>query len=81
MFFLPGISKDDPKVCDQSRIDRFQNKLLQIPIAWTSEDKELLAWVIREITQNLKIQFARINPPIHWQYTHALLVRLSGKTI
>lgn len=80
MIFLPSISKSDPKVCDQVRIDRFKTKLLQTPITWTNEDKALLEWLIREITQNLKVQFARVQTPIQWQYTHALLIRLTGKT-
>ena len=80
LIFLPSIPKDSPKVCDQTQIDQFKSKLLQTPFSWTTEDKAILEWLIHEIAQNLKTQFARISAPFQWQYTHALLIHVSNKT-
>ncbi|MEE9259040.1 MAG: DUF6178 family protein [Nitrospinaceae bacterium] len=77
IIFLPRVFKDEPKVCNKDLIEAFRAGLLNIPMAWTSRDKEFLTGLIHECVQNLRSQFGSLNPagPIEWKFTHGLAVK------
>ncbi len=78
LIFLPKVFNEDNKVCNEDLIEAFQNRLLQIPMAWTGEDRKFLKQVIHQCVQNLETQFSRIDlkQPVEWKFTHGLCIKL-----
>jgi len=78
IIFLPKIFQGDSKVCNEEIIQSFQERLLQIPMAWTGDDRSFLQGLLAECVRNLEQQFAGVNPKgeIQWQYTRGLCVRV-----
>ena len=78
LIFLPKIFNEGDKVCNEDIIESFHNRLLQIPMAWTDDDRKFLKDVIHRCVQNLETQFSRIDPKgeIDWKFTHGLCINL-----
>ncbi len=78
IIFLKRIFGDERKVCDEGLLQAFHKELLQIPMAWTDDDKKFLEVLIQKCTQNLEAQFGNLNlgDSIEWKYTHGLCIQL-----
>lgn len=78
LIFLPKVFNEDNKVCNEDLINSFHDQLLEVPMAWTEEDRKFLKDVIHQCVQNLEAQFGRIDPKgqIQWQFTHGLCIKL-----
>ena len=78
LIFLPKVFNEDGNVCNDDIIESFHNQLLQVPMAWTDDDRRFLKEVIHRCVQNLETQFSWIDPKgeIDWKYTHGLCIKL-----
>ena len=79
MIFLPGIFRDEAKVCNEHLIASFEQELLKAPMAWTDPDKTCLQELLRECTKNLEAQFGSLDltRPVDWKFTQGLCISSS----
>ena len=79
MIFLPGIFRDEAKVCNEDLIASFEQELLKAPMAWTDPDKTCLQELLRECTKNLEAQFGSLDltRPVDWKFTQGLCISSS----
>ncbi len=78
IIFIAKIFEDEGRVCNDALIQAFQEKLLEIPLAWTENDRNFLQELLQECVRNLEQQFGQLNPKgaIEWKYTRGLCVKL-----
>ena len=76
IIFLPGIFRDEGRICDEGKLASFERALLDAPLAWTELDKELLRELLLQCVANLEEQFGQLNlsKPVQWQFTKGLLL-------
>ncbi len=76
MIFLPGIFRDEVKVCNEDLIAAFEQELLKTPMAWTDSDKACLQELLGECVKNLEAQFGSLDltRPIDWKFAQGLLL-------
>ena len=74
MIFLPGIFRDEGKVCNEDLFASFEQELLKAPMAWTDSDKDCLRDLLRECSKNIESQFGSLDltRPIDWKFTRGL---------
>ena len=74
--FLPGIFRDEGRVCDKDKLSSFEQALLDTPMAWTELDRELLRELLMQCVANLEEQFGQLDfsKPLQWQFTQGLLL-------
>ena len=74
MIFLPGIFKDEAKLCNEDLLNAFEQELLKAPMAWTDSDKKYLQDLLLESAKNLEDQFGSLDltRPIDWEFTQGL---------
>jgi hypothetical protein len=74
--FLPGIFRDEVKVCNEDLIAAFEQELLKSPMAWTDSDKAHLQDLLGECSKNLEAQFGSLDltRPIDWKFAQGLLI-------
>ena len=74
--FLPGIFRDEGRVCDEDKISSFEQALLDTPLAWTELDRELLRELLMQCVANLEEQFGGLefSKKVQWQFTQGLLL-------
>jgi hypothetical protein len=74
--FLPGIFRDEGRVCNEDKILSFEQALLDTPLAWTELDRELLRELLMQCVANLEEQFGRLefSKTVQWQFTQGLLI-------
>jgi len=74
MIFLPGIFKEEAKLCNEDLFSAFEQELLKAPMAWTDSDKKCLQDLLRECAKNLEAQFGSLDltRPIDWKFTQGL---------
>ena len=74
--FLPGIFRDESRVCDEDKLSSFERALLDTPMAWTELDRELLRELLMQCIANLEEQFGRLefSKKVQWQFTQGLLL-------
>ena len=79
MIFLPGIFRDEAKVCNEDLIASFEQELLKAPMAWTGPDKTCLQELLRECTKILEAQFGSLDltRPVDWKFTQGLCISSS----
>ena len=77
MVFLSGVFKDEKKVCSPDMLNEFSRKVLESPLAWVEGDKEFLAGLIREVSENLQDQFGALDlkKRVQWKFTHGLAIK------
>lgn len=77
IIFLPGIFRDEAKVCNEDLINSFEQELLKTPMAWTDLDKTCLRDLLTECSKNLEDQFGRLdlNRPIEWKFAKGLCIQ------
>jgi len=77
VIFLPKVFNDEGRVCHEDIVQAFYDRLLQTPMAWTGENRELLQEFVRRCVQNLEEQFGRLDlkRKIDWKYTHGLCLK------
>ena len=77
IIFLPGIFRDEAKVCNEDLITSFEQELFKAPMAWTDLDKTYLRELLTECSKNLEAQFGSldITRPIEWKFAHGLCIR------
>jgi hypothetical protein len=80
MIFLPGIFKDEAKLCNEDLLKAFEQKLLRTPMAWTDSDKKYLKELLLESAKNLEAQFGSLDltSPIDWEFTQGLSTTRHG---
>jgi hypothetical protein len=80
MIFLPGIFKDEAKLCNEDLLKAFEQKLLRTPMAWTDSDKKYLQELLLESAKNLEAQFGSLDltSPIDWEFTQGLSTTRHG---
>jgi hypothetical protein len=80
MIFLPGIFKDEAKLCNEELLNAFEQELLRAPMAWTESDKKYLQDLLLESAKNLEAQFGSLDltRPIDWKFTQGLLTTQRG---
>jgi hypothetical protein len=76
MMFLPNIYPGDAKVCDEDRLNSFEQELLKAPMAWTDEDKICLKELLSECSENLEAQFGSLDlaRPVEWKFVQGLCI-------
>ncbi len=76
MVFLPGIFRDEEKLCNEDLVASFEQELLNAPMAWTDSDKKFLQDLLQECSKNLETQFGRLDlaRPIDWKFTQGLSI-------
>ena len=79
IIFLPGIFRDEGRVCDEDKLSSFEQALLDTPMAWTKSDQELLKELLAQCVTTLEEQFGRLDfsKKIEWRYTHGFLITYS----
>ncbi|MBT5631183.1 MAG: hypothetical protein HOJ13_00480 [Nitrospina sp.] len=82
IIFLPGIFRDEAKVCNEDLITSFEQELLKAPMAWTDLDKTYLKELLIECSKNLETQYGSldITRPIEWKFAHGLCIRLAASS-
>ena len=77
MVFLSGVFKDEKKVCSPDMLNEFSRRVLESPLAWVEGDKEFLAGLIREVSENLQDQFGALDlkKRVQWKFTHGLAIK------
>lgn len=80
MIFLPGIFKDEAKLCNEDLLNAFEQELLKAPMAWTDSDKKYLQDLLLESAKNLEDQFGSLDltRPIDWEFTQGLSTTRRG---
>ena len=78
IIFLPGIFRDEARVCNEDLIASFEQELLKAPMAWTDLDKTCLQGLLSECSNNLESQFGRLDfsRPIDWKFAQGLCISL-----
>ena len=76
MIFLPGIFKEEAKLCNEDLLNAFEQELLKSPMAWTDSDKKYLQDLLLESAKNLESQFGSLDltRPIDWKFTQGLSI-------
>ena len=76
MIFLPGIFKEEAKLCNEDLLNAFEQELLKAPMAWTDSDKKYLQDLLLESAKNLESQFGSLDltRPIDWKFTQGLSI-------
>jgi hypothetical protein len=76
MIFLPNIYPGEDKVCDEDRLNSFEQELLKAPMAWTDEDKTCLKELLSECSKNLEAQFGSLDltRPVEWKFVQGLCI-------
>jgi hypothetical protein len=74
--FLPGIFRDEGRVCDEDKLSSFEQALLDTPMAWTELDRELLRELLMQCVANLEEQFGQLDfsKAVQWRFTQGLLI-------
>jgi hypothetical protein len=77
IIFLPGIFRDEAKVCNEDLVISFEQELLKAPMAWTDLDKSNLRDLLTKCSKNLEAQFGRLDltRPIDWKFVQGLCIR------
>jgi hypothetical protein len=80
MIFLPGIYRDEAKLCNEDLLNAFEQELLRTPMAWTDLDKKYLQELLLESAKNLEAQFGSLDltSSIDWEFTQGLLTTRRG---
>jgi hypothetical protein len=76
IIFLPGIFRDEAKVCNEDLIASFEQELLKAPMAWTDMDKTFLKDLLTECSKHLEDQFGRLDlaRPIDWKFAQGICI-------
>jgi len=77
MVFLPSPYPQDEPVVNPDRLEPFQTRLLEGPLAWTKEDRGRLQELLAQMSALLVVQFGRLNPrqSVDWQFTRGLWIK------
>ncbi len=76
IIFIPGIFRDEGRICDEDKLSSFERAILDTPLAWTDLDKKLLRELLLECVANLEAHFGQLDlsRPVEWQFTQGLLI-------
>jgi len=74
--FLPGIFKEEVRLCDNTLVESFKQELLKLPLAWTDTDQKFLASLLNKCVFHLQQEFGRLDlkGEVDWEFTHGLCI-------
>jgi len=74
--FLPGIFKEEVRLCDNTLVESFKQELLKLPLAWTDTDQKFLASLLNKCVLHLQQEFGRLDlkGEVDWEFTHGLCI-------
>ena len=74
--FLPGIFKEEVRLCDNTLVESFKQELLKLPLAWTDTDQKFLASLLNKCVFHLQQEFGRLDlkGKVDWEFTHGLCI-------